>query len=62
MSKFGIQIRVIGDMALLPDAVRHSAEKVMEATAGNQKAILNVCLGYTYVNKHDLVPVDHLAT
>ena len=47
VDKFSVQVRVIGDLALLPPAVQSRAQKVMEATAGNEKAILNICLAYT---------------
>ena len=47
MEQYGVQVRVIGDLTLLPAPVQTAAEKVMDATRTNTRTILNICLAYT---------------
>ncbi|KAK9815737.1 hypothetical protein WJX72_008740 [[Myrmecia] bisecta] len=47
VDQYGIQIRVIGDLSLLPAHVRASAQHVMQATQHNSRGILNICFSYT---------------
>ena len=47
IAKYEVQVRVLGDLSLLPLPVRRSAERIMEVTRGNSKSILNVCCPYT---------------
>ena len=47
VEQYGVQVRVIGDLTLLPAPVQTAAEKVMDATRTNTRTILNICLAYT---------------
>ena len=47
VEQYGVQVRVIGDLTLLPTSVQTAAEKVMDATRTNTRTILNICLAYT---------------
>uniref|UniRef100_A0A0D6R8S6 Alkyl transferase n=1 Tax=Araucaria cunninghamii TaxID=56994 RepID=A0A0D6R8S6_ARACU len=47
VNQAGIRVRLLGNLELLPERVRHAAEKVMVRTMPNSKAILNVCVAYT---------------
>ena len=47
VEQYGVQVRVIGDLTLLPTPVQTAAEKVMNATRTNTRTILNICLAYT---------------
>jgi ditrans,polycis-polyprenyl diphosphate synthase len=51
LEKYGVQVRVIGDLALAPIAVQKAAQRIMNATQGYTKAVLNICFSYTYVSK-----------
>ena len=42
-----LNIRVLGDLSLLPAPVRTAAEKVMMATSGNRGPVLNICFAYS---------------
>lgn len=44
--KHGVRVRVIGDLRLLPPAVQRAAERVMVATQGHDRAVLNICMAY----------------
>ncbi len=46
MQKNGIRLMSIGDRSKLPESVRNSLEKAIEATAGNTKLTLNLALSY----------------
>lgn len=50
--QFGIQIRILGDLDLLPQDVRDSLLEAQEITKNNTRAILNVCWSYT--SRHDM--------
>lgn len=45
--QFGIQIRILGDLTLLPDDVRDVLLQAQDITKHNTRAILNVCWSYT---------------
>lgn len=45
--QYGVQIRILGDMDLVPDDVKEVLLKAQEITKHNQRAILNVCWSYT---------------
>ena len=51
IARYEVQVRVLGDLSLLPPPVRTSAERIMEVTRGNSKSILNVCCPYTARNE-----------
>lgn len=46
-SKYGIRVRVIGNLDLLPDDVRKVLERAESLTKDNKRAMLNVCFPYT---------------
>ena len=48
VDKHGVQVRVIGELELLPPAVKEAAANVMHATRGNCGGVLNICFSYTY--------------
>jgi ditrans,polycis-polyprenyl diphosphate synthase len=45
--QYGIRVRVLGNVSLLPDDVAEVCNKVMEMTKFNNKATLNICCPYT---------------
>jgi ditrans,polycis-polyprenyl diphosphate synthase len=45
--QFGIKIRILGDLDLLPDDVRKVLLQAEEITKNNNRAVLNVCWSYT---------------
>lgn len=47
VNQYGIRVYFIGNLKLLIEPVHAAAEKVMKATAHNNKAVLLVCLAYT---------------
>ncbi|XP_047310425.1 dehydrodolichyl diphosphate synthase 6-like [Impatiens glandulifera] len=44
---YGVRIRFVGDLKLLHPPVREAAEKVMRATANNNRTVLLICVAYT---------------
>ncbi len=42
-----VQVRIIGDLSLLPARVQHAAKRVMEATCHHQRCRLSICMAYT---------------
>lgn len=42
-----VQVRVIGDLSLLPAPVQRAANQVMQATRHHQRCRLNICMAYT---------------
>ncbi|XP_047324970.1 dehydrodolichyl diphosphate synthase 6-like [Impatiens glandulifera] len=48
---YGVRIHFVGDLKLLPTPVRLAAEKVMRATANNNRTVLFVCVAYTSLNQ-----------
>jgi len=49
--RHGIQVRVIGELQLLPLSVQKAAAKVMAETAKNCGGVLNICFSYTSQNE-----------
>lgn len=47
LARHGVQVRVIGDLSLAPQAVQQAAAAVMSATAHHKRAVLNLCFSYT---------------
>ena len=43
----GLRVRVVGDLALLPEGVRRAAERAVAETRDNTGGTLNICLAYT---------------
>ncbi|KAI5067185.1 hypothetical protein GOP47_0017713 [Adiantum capillus-veneris] len=52
-SEYGIRVQVLGDLNLLPEAVRMAAEKAMAVTRSNSSLVLNLCISYT--STHEIV-------
>ncbi len=46
MQEYGIRLSAIGDLALLPEQSRRVLQETMEATASNDKMVLNLALSY----------------
>lgn len=46
MEKNGIRLNCLGDIAKLPNGVRHTLEDTMSRTAANDKMVLNLALSY----------------
>ncbi|KAF3440870.1 hypothetical protein FNV43_RR19156 [Rhamnella rubrinervis] len=47
VNQYGIRIYFIGNLKLLNEPVRVAAEKAMQASANNTKAVLLICVAYT---------------
>eukprot|EP00055_Hartaetosiga_balthica_P013676 m.71171 g.71171 ORF g.71171 m.71171 type:complete len:294 (-) comp8338_c3_seq7:3540-4421(-) len=47
IQRLGVQIRVLGDVARLPQGLQKAISEVMTSSKNNYKAILNVCFAYT---------------
>jgi len=47
VEQHGVQVRVLGDLTLLPEAVQKSAHDVMKASKHHSRVILNICLAYS---------------
>ncbi|KAF8940113.1 dehydrodolichyl diphosphate synthase [Dissophora ornata] len=47
VNRYGIGIRVLGDVALLPEDVRQVVRRAVDLTKSNNRAILNMCFPYT---------------
>ncbi len=47
VDRHGVQVRVIGNLSLLPARVQQAAQRVMQATQHNSRGVLNICLAYT---------------
>ncbi len=45
--RHGVQVRVIGDLSLLPRPVQAAAARSMAATSQHTGGILNICFSYT---------------
>eukprot|EP00252_Welwitschia_mirabilis_P021138 TRINITY_DN5325_c0_g1_i1.p1 TRINITY_DN5325_c0_g1~~TRINITY_DN5325_c0_g1_i1.p1 ORF type:complete len:252 (+),score=6.66 TRINITY_DN5325_c0_g1_i1:79-834(+) len=43
----GVRVRLLGNLKLLPPHVFEAASRAMEATAGNDRLILNICVAYS---------------
>ena len=42
-----VQVRILGDLSLLPDRVQQAAATVMAATRKHEACYLNICMAYT---------------
>ncbi|KAM7264441.1 hypothetical protein ACFE04_002124 [Oxalis oulophora] len=49
--RLGVRVFFIGNLKLLSDPVRITAEKVMKATANNTNFVLSICVAYTSTNE-----------
>ncbi|XAR61108.1 Rubber cis-polyprenylcistransferase [Bertholletia excelsa] len=47
LNRHGIRVYFVGDLKYLTEPVRSAAFRVMEATAGNSRFMIAVCVGYT---------------
>mmetsp|Transcript_22172 Transcript_22172/g.39312 ORF Transcript_22172/g.39312 Transcript_22172/m.39312 type:complete len:307 (-) Transcript_22172:708-1628(-) len=47
VQQYGIKVRIVGDLTLLPERVRKAAGAVMHKTAGNSNHTLNICFSYS---------------
>ncbi|GKE30158.1 dehydrodolichyl diphosphate synthase 6-like protein [Tanacetum coccineum] len=45
--QYGVRVYFIGNLKLLSKPVRLAAERLIEATANNSKAVLSICIAYT---------------
>lgn len=45
--KYGIKVRIIGDLSLLDKELRDDMNNAMEITKNNKRAVLNICFPYT---------------
>lgn len=50
--KYGVCIRALGDLEMLPSDVLESVARAVNFTRGNSRAILNVCFSYT--SRHEM--------
>lgn len=50
--QYGVRIKVLGDVSLLPDDVRQVLKEAEEVTKHNSRAVLNVCFPYT--SRHEM--------
>lgn len=47
VNQHGVRVYFVGNLKLLSEPVRLAAERAMEATASNSKAVLSICIAYT---------------
>ncbi|KAK9063626.1 hypothetical protein SSX86_017497 [Deinandra increscens subsp. villosa] len=47
VNQYGVRVYFIGNLKLLTKPVRLAAERAMDATAKNSKAVLSICIAYT---------------
>ncbi|KAK4762948.1 hypothetical protein SAY86_008716 [Trapa natans] len=47
VDKYGMRLYFVGNLGLLSSTVRAAAEKAMQATAHNSRAVLLICVAYT---------------
>lgn len=47
VNQYGVRVHFIGNLKLLSKPVRLAAEKAMNATAHNSRAVLAICIAYT---------------
>lgn len=50
--KYGVCVRVLGDLELLPRDVLEAVARVVNLTRNNSSAILNICFSYT--SQHEM--------
>ncbi|KAK4764019.1 hypothetical protein SAY87_013457 [Trapa incisa] len=51
VDKYGMRLYFVGNLGLLSSTVRAAAEKAMQATAHNSRAVLLICVAYTSSNE-----------
>ena len=51
LNHYGVRIHFIGNLKLLSAPARLAAERAMQVTAGNSKAVLSICVAYTSTNE-----------
>ncbi|KAI3500373.1 hypothetical protein L1887_36194 [Cichorium endivia] len=47
VNQYGVRVYFIGNLKLLSKPVRLAAERAMDATAKNSRAVLSICIAYT---------------
>ncbi|KAK9825747.1 hypothetical protein WJX74_003947 [Apatococcus lobatus] len=47
IQKYGVRVRVLGELSLLPAAVQQAAHRITAATARHTTCTLNICFSYT---------------
>ncbi|KAK9867160.1 hypothetical protein WJX84_004382 [Apatococcus fuscideae] len=47
IQRYGVRVRVLGELSLLPESVHHVAHRIMAATASHTACTLNICFSYT---------------
>lgn len=47
VNRFGVRVNFIGNLKLLSEPIKLAAERAMNATAHNSKAVLSICIAYT---------------
>lgn len=47
VNQYGFRVHFAGNLKLLTEPVKEAAERVMEATANNARAVLSICVAYT---------------
>ncbi|XP_070568689.1 dehydrodolichyl diphosphate synthase complex subunit DHDDS-like isoform X1 [Ptychodera flava] len=61
IQKYGVCVRVLGDISMLPKDVQELISEAVEFSKNNDRAILNVCFAYT--SRHEMTTaVKELAT
>lgn len=57
VKRYNVQIRVLGELQMLPEAVREAVERAMAMTRENHGPIVNICFPYTA--KAELIAVSN---
>ncbi|XP_077977079.1 dehydrodolichyl diphosphate synthase complex subunit DHDDS-like [Glandiceps talaboti] len=61
IQKYGVCVRVLGDISLLPNDVQDAIADAVNFSKDNDKAVLNVCFAYT--SRHEITTaIQELAT
>lgn len=47
VNQYGVRVHFIGNLELLTEPIRLAAERAMNSTAHNSKAVLSICIAYT---------------
>ncbi|KAL8517690.1 hypothetical protein ACS0TY_015790 [Phlomoides rotata] len=47
VNRYGVRVHFIGNLKLLSKPIKLAAERAMNATAQNSKAVLSICIAYT---------------
>ncbi|KAG8383162.1 hypothetical protein BUALT_Bualt05G0155900 [Buddleja alternifolia] len=47
VNRYGVRVYFIGNLSLLSEPVKLAAKRAMDATSGNSKAVLLICIAYT---------------